>query len=194
MQSPFRRVPVRIAAALAGALAVTGVVVANLSEPAPQPEPPTSMPPPPTVVAAAVPRQPSLAPTPNVAPKAVAPTQPSRFQLSGVVAPDAPTSRSGFALISIDGGAAHVFRVGAPVGDRVLQSVSASSASLASPAGGPPVVLELGKPGTAVAAAASRPVAPVARATRATRAAPAASDVPDPMTPEGSSEAPPHSN
>jgi hypothetical protein len=191
MHSPFRRAPVRIAAVLAGALAVTGAVVASLRGPDRPPQPPTPVPPAPAIVAAAVPSRPTVAPTPVAAPPAAAPTQPSRFQLSGVVAPDGSTSRTGLALISIDGGAAHVFRVGAAVGDRVLQSVSASSASLASPAGGPPVVLELGKPGTAAAAVAPRPAASVARAAPA---APAASDALDPMTPEGSSEAPPHAN
>lgn len=186
----------RFAAILAGAVAVTGVVVATLREP--EPPAPTPVPSPPAIVGRVEVRVPSAPRAPVVAPPAPAPTRTApHYELSGVVAPNGG-ARSGFALISIDGGPAHLFRVGAPVGsDLVLQSVGASSASLATPSGRPMVTLELAQPGATAAAATSRPVAPAA-APRAVRPAPpptaAASGVPDPMTPEGSSEAPPHSN
>ena len=163
---------------------MTGMVVAGMQAPAE----PTPMPSARALVARADIGRPSNSRPPVAAVPRPAATPASRFQLSGVVARDASNSRSGFALISIDGGPAHLFRVGAPVGDRVLRSVGASSASLASPGGGPTVVLELGKAGSIAAAVPPRPVARVAPV------APAASGVPDPMTPEGSSEAPPNSN
>jgi len=71
------------------------------------------------------------------------PAMNSRFRLAAIIA--APrASGSGVALISVDGKAARVFRVGATIdGNIVLQSVGARSASIGPTQGVPAVVLEL---------------------------------------------------
>jgi general secretion pathway protein C len=74
---------------------------------------------------------------------APAPAISSRFQLSGVMAPEVPGDQ-GIALIAVDGKMPRAFRVGGTIdGDLVLQSVSLRTASIGLPRAAPTVVLEL---------------------------------------------------
>ncbi len=79
----------------------------------------------------------------------VVPPQSTRFQLVGVIAPPGAT-RSGFAIVSLDGQPAHTWRVGATIdGNTTLLSVSKRGAEFG-PSGGPTeFTLQLPEPAAA---------------------------------------------
>jgi general secretion pathway protein C len=94
---------------------------------------------------------------------AAAPEASSRFRLLGIVAPHAPHSHEGVALIAIDGKPARAFAVGATIdGDLVLQSVSLRTASLGSARESKTMVLEVPRLPAAATGTLPPPGAPAA--------------------------------
>jgi hypothetical protein len=134
--------PAIVWAGVGAALVLTGVLFWNIDAPGTSPEALASDPAPASPSRSLASPAPLPSPQVSVVPSAVTP-QPavSRYQLSGVLAA-ARADGPGIALISIDGGSAQAFRVGAAVdGDLVLKGVSPSGATLGTARG--PATLRL---------------------------------------------------
>ena len=108
-----------------------------------------------------------LGATPLASAGVASPEASSRFHLLGIIAPrsgGAAPSRSGVALIAVDGNLARAFSVGSSIDDDlVLQSVSLRTASLGPAQGARAVLLELPAlpaPATGVLSAAGAATAP----------------------------------
>jgi hypothetical protein len=136
--------PAIVWAGVGAAVVLTGVLFWNIDAPGTSPEALASDPAPASPARSLASPAPFPSPQVSVVPSAVTP-QPavSRYQLSGVLAA-ARADGPGIALISIDGGSAQAFRVGAAVdGDLVLKGVSPSGATLGTASGPATVRLEV---------------------------------------------------